>query len=230
MLITCNVHFAIPFWIFHRVASPANVHPDLKSDFTLDEILRATNNFAEVLGTGGQAKVYKATINGTTVAVKKFLSKDDFKSMAQETKILSKVKHPNILQYMGCCLEGLCLVSEYMAGGSLRDRLKGEDKHPQLTWRGNIKAARDMVKGLCYLHGQYVIHHDLKPGNVLFDEHDKLKLADMGLSELHGSASFAVSRTADGWKGTLWYACLGFSLCFLKYVRRDFAASFVLGV
>ena len=85
--------------------------------------------------------MYKATINRTTLAVKKFLRKNNFESLVQEARILSKVKHPNILQYMGCCLEELCFVSEYMAGGSLSDRLKGGKTYPILTWRESIKAA-----------------------------------------------------------------------------------------
>ena len=52
-----------------------------------------------------------------------------------------------------------------------------------------MMAVKDMVKGLCYLHGNNVIHHDLKPANVLFDENGKLKLADMGMAEQHLSSS-----------------------------------------
>ena len=131
-------------------SSKASSH-NLESDFTQAVVLGATNNFAEanLIGRGGQAMVFRGILHGTDVAVKKFMAKDAFDTLAQEARILSKIRHPNILLLMGCCVEELCFVSEFMPGGSLRDRLRDAvgEKFPQFTWKSRVSAARDMVHG-----------------------------------------------------------------------------------
>ena len=194
--------------------SPTNSGHNLKSDFTQADILGATNNFAEanLIGEGGQAKVFKGILHGTEVAVKKFLAKDAFETLAQEARILTKIRHPNILLLMGCCVEELCFVSEFLPGGSLRDRLRDTEgvKFPQFTWESRVSAVRDMVNGLYFLHSNKVLHHDLKPDNVLFDKHGTLKLADMGLAEMHSSKSqFENSKSAMEIKKGFWRGTFG---------------------
>jgi mitogen-activated protein kinase kinase kinase len=46
------------------------------------------------------------------------------------------------------------------------------------------KYASQMLLGLQYLHSQGIVHHDVKPSNVLFDQHGTLKFVDFGCSEL----------------------------------------------
>ncbi len=42
---------------------------------------------------------------------------------------------------------------------------------------------KQIVQGLCYMHSHEVLHRDLKPGNILVDNADRLKLADFGLTK-----------------------------------------------
>ncbi|KAI3824897.1 hypothetical protein L1987_06370 [Smallanthus sonchifolius] len=73
----------------------------------------------------------------------------------------------------------LCIVSEYVKGGSLRSYLlKNHDK--KLPMKIVFQFALDIAKGLSYLHSKKIIHFDVKPDNILIDDEYKLKLVDFG--------------------------------------------------
>jgi serine/threonine protein kinase len=81
-----------------------------------------------------------------------------------------KVRHKNVVQFIGACTKppNLCIVTEYMSGGSVYDYLhkhKGVFKLPAL-----IGVAMDVSKGMSYLHQNNIIHRDLKTANLLMDE------------------------------------------------------------
>ncbi|KAH9626377.1 hypothetical protein KSS87_019304, partial [Heliosperma pusillum] len=83
-----------------------------------------------------------------------------------------KVRHKNVVQFIGACTKppSLCIVTEFMAGGSVYDYLhkrKGTFKLPSL-----IRVAIDVAKGMNYLHQNNIIHRDLKAANLLMDENE----------------------------------------------------------
>ncbi|KAF8646535.1 hypothetical protein HU200_065754 [Digitaria exilis] len=100
--------------------------------FTKDELNKITKNNSEVLGQGGFGKVYKGTLEDSSmVAVKSSIEvneerKEDF---TNEVTIQSQMIHRNILKLVGCCLEVdvPMLVYEFATKGSLQDILHGED-------------------------------------------------------------------------------------------------------
>eukprot|EP01102_Stenamoeba_stenopodia_P009474 TRINITY_DN2796_c0_g2_i2.p1 TRINITY_DN2796_c0_g2~~TRINITY_DN2796_c0_g2_i2.p1 ORF type:complete len:572 (-),score=128.79 TRINITY_DN2796_c0_g2_i2:239-1954(-) len=134
--------------------------------------------------------VYRGLFRGTEVAVKKLLVQNlnsrQFEDFLQEIMLMKKLRHPNILLYMGVCtaMPNLCIVTEFMNRGSLWDVL--HNYQIPLDWRLIFKMAIDAAKGMTYLHGDKppIIHRDLKSGNILIDSSFTAKIADFGLSKI----------------------------------------------
>jgi eukaryotic-like serine/threonine-protein kinase len=92
------------------------------------------------------------------------------------------------------------IVMEYMAGGSLEGRLSSGrpcDPAPALAWLEQAAAALDAA------HEAGVVHRDVKPGNLLLDDRDQLKVADFGIASATGMDSFTQTGTILGTAGYL---------------------------
>eukprot|EP00268_Persea_americana_P040167 TRINITY_DN3980_c0_g1_i5.p1 TRINITY_DN3980_c0_g1~~TRINITY_DN3980_c0_g1_i5.p1 ORF type:complete len:244 (-),score=53.33 TRINITY_DN3980_c0_g1_i5:253-984(-) len=114
---------------------------------------------------------------------------------AQEVYILRKVRHKNVVQFIGACTTppSLCIVTEYMSGGSVYDFLhkqKGVFKLPSL-----LKVAIDVSKGMSYLHQNSIIHRDLKAANLLMDENEVVKVADFGVARVQAQSGVMTAET-----------------------------------
>ncbi|MEX2246226.1 MAG: protein kinase [Dehalococcoidia bacterium] len=72
------------------------------------------------------------------------------------------------------------LISEYIAGGDLRQELTQADG--ALPLARAIAIAADVARGLAAAHGRGIIHRDIKPGNILLTEDGTAKLGDFGLA------------------------------------------------
>ncbi|CAI5483759.1 unnamed protein product [Closterium sp. Yama58-4] len=162
----------------------------------------ATDNFSaeRKLGEGGFGTVYSGTLHHTPVAVKLLKSKDSIQAMAefqQEVEILSQIQHPHVLMLLGCCPDRYVLVYEYLANGSLEDRLLRLNSTPPLPWFVRIRIAAEIASSLLILHTRPVpiVHRDLKPGNILLDKNFVAKLGDVGLAKLMPGLS--MERTCE---------------------------------
>ncbi|MCI16337.1 L-type lectin-domain containing receptor kinase IX.2-like, partial [Trifolium medium] len=99
----------------------------LPKKFTFEELARATNNFAKEhkIGEGGFGGVYKGFIKDlkTHVAIKKVSkeSNQGVKEYASEVKVISQLRHKNLVQLFGWCHKqnDLLLVYEFVQNGSL---------------------------------------------------------------------------------------------------------------
>jgi serine/threonine protein kinase len=147
-------------------------------------------DLTEELGMGGMATVYKAYQPKLerSVAVKvldpAFITDDSdvLARFRREAKAIAALQHPNILTvYDYGEEEGLAyIVMEYVEGGTLKDRLKGEAFEPQRAIGLSIGVGR----ALAFAHDQGIIHRDVKPANILLPREDWPLLADFGLVKL----------------------------------------------
>lgn len=88
---------------------------------------------------------------------------------------------------LGACPEYGCLVYEYMANGSLEDRLFRRGNTRPLSWQLRFRIAAEIATGLHFLHQtkpEPLVHRDLKPGNILLDQNYVSKISDVGLARL----------------------------------------------
>lgn len=92
------------------------------------------------------------------------------------------------------------IVMEYLAGGSLADRLSSEGAQPigrSLEWLRQAAAALDAA------HAGGIVHRDVKPANLLLDDDDCVKVADFGVASAADLASFTEAGTVVGTAGYL---------------------------
>ncbi|KAK9949153.1 hypothetical protein M0R45_004691 [Rubus argutus] len=166
----------------------------LPRHFPYQELVAATNGFANDrrLGQGGSGQVYKGIIQdlGCVVAVKRIFTESDKnyeKIFINEVKIISRIIHKNLVQFIGWCHEqGECLlVYAYMPNSSLDAHLFGP--RATLKWGFRYKIAVGLASALHYLHEdaeQCVLHRDIKSANVLLDNDFNTKLGDFGIAKL----------------------------------------------
>ncbi|KAA8535864.1 hypothetical protein F0562_030816 [Nyssa sinensis] len=159
--------------------------------YTIDEIEAATEYFVESrkIGEGGYGPVYKCYLDHTPVAIK-VLRPDAAQGRSQfqqEVEVLSCIRHPNMVLLLGACPEYGCLVYEYMANGSLEDRLFLRGNSPVLPWQLRFRIAAEIGTALLFLHQtkpEPLVHRDLKPANILLDNNFVSKIGDVGLARL----------------------------------------------
>lgn len=143
------------------------------------------------IGRGGMGVVYKAQDLRLkrTVALKVILAgghagEVELARFQIEAESVARLKHHNFVQIyeVGSDERLPFLALEYCAGGSLEDRITESPLAPR-------EAAELMAKladGMDHAHQAGVIHRDLKPGNVLFDENNEPKITDFGLAKKVG--------------------------------------------
>ncbi|XP_016371213.1 interleukin-1 receptor-associated kinase 4 isoform X2 [Sinocyclocheilus rhinocerous] len=158
-----------------------------------------------LLGAGGFGVVFRGSVcGGTDVAVKKLnpldgSSLEDLKTQFnQEIQTLRSLKHENLVSMVGFSSDGqhLCLVYEFMPGGSLLERLACADGASALSWLSRCCISAGAARGLQYLHHNNHIHRDVKSGNILLDEDFVPKISDFGLTR--ASANHSCSTVMTG--------------------------------
>ncbi|EES08436.2 receptor protein kinase TMK1 isoform X2 [Sorghum bicolor] len=184
----------------HSSADSANLADLFEShgmQLPMSVLLKATNNFDEdyILGRGGFGVVFKGTLNGKLVAVKRCdsgtMGTKGLQEFMAEIDVLRKVRHRHLVALLGYCTHGneRLLVYEYMSRGTLREHLCDlqQSGYAPLTWTQRMTIALDVARGIEYLHGlaqETFIHRDLKPSNILLDQDLRAKVSDFGLVKL----------------------------------------------
>ncbi|KAI3823566.1 hypothetical protein L1987_05005 [Smallanthus sonchifolius] len=176
---------------------------DTDTDSLDYEILWEDLVIGEQIGQGSCGTVYHAMWYGSDVAVKVFLrqeySDDVMLSFRQEVSLMKKLRHPNILLFMGAVTspQRLCIVTEFLPRGSLFRLLKRNTT--KLDWRRRVHMAMDIARGMNYLHHCHppIIHRDLKSSNLLVDKNWNVKVGDFGLSRIKHE-TYLTTKTGKG--------------------------------
>lgn len=147
-------------------------------------------DYKSSLGSGAFAAVYKGRCRGKDVAVKILNDNVDetvLQDFKNEVAILTRLRHENLLLFMGLCTEGgkLKIVTELMPKGSVYTLLRKE----KLSMRKKMMIARDTALGMYWLHKQGIYHLDLKPANLLVNDNWVVKTADFGISQFKGKVN-----------------------------------------
>lgn len=176
--------------INHGNPNPSGRGDQESSSLIYCEIRWEDLQLGEEVGKGSYGVVYRGLWNGSDVAIKVFFGSDYDEDILldhrKEIDIMKRLRHPNVLLFMGACYshERLAIVTEYLPRGSL---FKTLHKNAQsLDIRRRLRMAIDVARGMNYLHRRNppIVHRDLKSSNLLVDKNWTVKVGDFGLSRL----------------------------------------------
>ncbi len=165
---------------------------------------RLTNTFLghyhlmERLGAGGMATVYKAedTRLKRTIAIKvlheHLVYEDSFRErFIQEARFIASFNHPHIIQifdFDGITQDGhpiYYMAMPFIPGRTLAEVIENARHEEKLLPLDRVQQILlDLTAALSYAHDRGMVHRDVKPGNILFDERDRAILTDFGIARL----------------------------------------------
>ncbi|KAI7739289.1 hypothetical protein M8C21_026624 [Ambrosia artemisiifolia] len=190
--------------------------------FSYNSLRSATRNFHSdnKIGGGGFGVVYKGVLRDDTHVAIKSLSAESKQGTIEfltEINMISRIRHPNLVQLVGCCVEDgkRILVYEYLNNNSLAHALLGSrGKQVELDWATRASICRGTASGLAFLHDEAeprIVHRDIKASNVLLDGNFDPKIGDFGLARLFPDNVTHISTRVAGTVGYLApeYALLG---------------------
>jgi serine/threonine-protein kinase len=164
-------------------------HQELLSE---DEQTEQLNNSSmahfkiiDILGKGGMGAVYKAKDLALEryVAIKTLrISSTEQPLILAEAKTISKLNHPNIVTIYDIARDGDAnfIVMEWVDGNPLNTAISSQG----MALNKVLDYAKQMVAALACAHEQQIIHHDIKPQNIMLDVNGRIKILDFGISAL----------------------------------------------
>ncbi|RQO89892.2 hypothetical protein POPTR_005G014802v4 [Populus trichocarpa] len=162
--------------------------------FSYESVSVATGQFSDKLGEGGFGPVYKGKLpTGLEIAVKRLSERSGqgLEEFRNETTLIAKLQHRNLVRLLGSCIERdeKMLIYEYMPNKSLDFFLFDANRGQILDWGTRIRIIEGIAQGLLYLHRYSrlrIIHRDLKPSNILLDSEMNPKISDFGMARIFG--------------------------------------------
>jgi len=158
--------------------------------------------FIKELGKGGYGRVFLAQekVSNRFVAIKQLKNniKSDQEDIIHEIETISKFENPNIVTYYHHFWEDttLFLVMEYCSGGSLGDKIVNANYSSleALEW------IQTLASCLRVIHKKGIIHHDIKPDNIVFTQNGTIKIADFGIANKDIGTRAYMSPDAFNWE------------------------------
>jgi len=129
-----------------------------------------------VLGEGAFAQVLRGTQSGVAVAVK-VLKEENATEFLHEVAVLSQLSHPNVVKILDVIVRPKMSIVLRFAGEDLSSALT-RGKFSRADWRD---ALRQLLQGLSYIHDRFVVHGDVKPRNMCWQDRH-LTILDFGCS------------------------------------------------
>jgi serine/threonine-protein kinase len=152
------------------------------------EVVAGRYRIERLLGAGASGRVFLATdeVAGRPVALKMFFASGArggaaYERFVREARLASTLRHPSLVEVYDVSVERGFLAMEFLAGGSLAQRLASGEK---LTATQIRHMALDIISGLEAAHHRGVVHRDVKPANIFFDARGTAKLGDFGVAHL----------------------------------------------
>jgi len=158
--------------------------------------------FERHLGSGGMASVWLARDQALDrpVAIKVMadtLADDDrwLERFKREARAAAALSHAHIVKVFDFGIEEHrpYLVMAHISSGSLRDRIRDGGALPEPAG-----LARELLGALGHVHAAGIIHRDVKPGNILLDEHDRSHLTDFGIARPHDAETMTQTGMVMG--------------------------------
>jgi serine/threonine-protein kinase len=165
----------------------------------MSETIGGRYRLEQRIGVGGMAEVWLAHDNhlDRRVALKLLGTDADPLRFEREAQAIASLSHPNICRLFDYGSEGgrPYMVFEHLPGGTLEDRLGADEP---LDDASSEQIAAEVAAGLAHAHERGLIHRDLKPMNVVFDEEGRAKVADFGIARVSGADTLTDEGTLLG--------------------------------
>jgi serine/threonine-protein kinase len=173
------------------------------SSITLPESLQDRYRPLRVLGRGafGVVLLARDLLIGRLISIKLLFQhrrhdQEVYQQFLQEARIAGQIEHPNIVTIYDVHDDrrNACILMEYLAGGNLQRRLELDGP---LTEERALDHMLDIVDGLRAAHQMGVIHRDIKPQNILFDQNGRPVITDFGVAQLPLDVNSALEEDSD---------------------------------
>lgn len=190
-----------------RALIPEHVDCEVSNRYDMDP---------QAIGRGGHGQVFLATdriMKGRRVAIKKATVRngDARAGFEKEVEIMKSLDHPNVCKVFESFDQGrtVYLVMEYLAGGTLLERLWEQDRLGESQCADIVQQVASALK---YAHSRGVAHRDLKPENIMFCSKDRsnnhVKVIDWGIASnrfrrmksVVGTFGYTAPEVMDGGK------------------------------
>ncbi|MFS7922508.1 putative protein kinase RLK-Pelle-LRR-XI-1 family [Helianthus anomalus] len=162
-----------------------------------EDFVTATEDFdlKYCIGTGGYGSVYEAKLSDGKIFALKKLHRFEAQQPAfnqtfeNEIKVLTNLRHKNIIRLYGFCLHNKCnfLVYEFMEKGSLFCALSDSKLAVQVDWLKRLNIIKGVAHGLAYMHHDCnppIVHRDISTNNILLNSELEGFVADFGIARL----------------------------------------------